>query len=291
VIHERQRLALRFESGHHLRGVHPRLDDLERDLASYRSGLLGEPHLAHPALAGALQQAIRADAAAGRAGTLREREVGVEWYAVARVVRHGALRNRRASSAGLVRLAAPLAAWQNAGVDFAAALDKLEAFMAERSIQYAVAGGVALAAYGHPRLTLDLDIVTERRAQDALVPFMESEGYATLYRSSGFSNHRHPDPRWGRVDFIYVGGDTATRLFAGLRMVDGPGARRVRVPCPEHLIAMKVQAIRNAPERTWQEMVDIGYLLTLPETDREEVRGYFARADLLERWHELERAL
>jgi hypothetical protein len=188
-------------------------------------------------------------------------------------------------------LAARRAACQNAGVDFAAALDKIDAFMAGRSIRYGVAGGVALSAYGLPRLTLDLDIVTEARAQDALVPFMESEGYDTLYRSAGFSNHRHPDPRRGRIDFIYVGGETATRLFAGIRLADGPGARRVPVPRPEHLIAMKVQAIRNAPERTWQEMVDIGYLLKLPDTDREEVRAYFAKADLLERWHELERAL
>jgi len=29
----------------------------------------------------------------------------------------------------------------------------------------AVIGGVALAAYGHPRLTLDLDVVTDAGAQ------------------------------------------------------------------------------------------------------------------------------
>lgn len=138
-------------------------------------------------------------------------------------------------------------------------------------------------------MTLDLDIVTDSDAQDVLVASLESAGYATLYQSSGFSNHRHPDQEWGRVDFIYVSGDTADRLFAGVREMPGPSGRRIRVPRPEHLIAMKVQAMKNAPDRLWQEMVDIGYLLELPEMNRSEARDYFAKAGLLERWGELVR--
>jgi hypothetical protein len=38
-------------------------------------------------------------------------------------------------------------------------------------------------------------------------------------------------------------------------------------------------------------MVDVGYLLRVPEVDREEARGYFARAGLEEKWRELERGL
>lgn len=79
-------------------------------------------------------------------------------------------------------------------------LDDVRAFLSGRGYRHAVAGGVALAAYGHPRLTLDLDI----------------------------------------------------------------------------------------PERTWQELVDIGYLLTLPGVARDEARQYFEKANLLERWRELE---
>lgn len=176
-------------------------------------------------------------------------------------------------------------------VNFAGVLDRVDAVLAAGRWRWAVAGGVALSAYGHPRMTLDLDIVTESGSQDALVQYLESTGYATLYRSSGFSNHRHADPEWGRVDFIYVQGDTADRLFDGVRVVPGPSGRSVMVPRPEHVIAMKVQAMKNAPERTWQDMADIGYLLTLAGTDRHEVREYFVKAGLEERWDELERTL
>jgi hypothetical protein len=152
-----------------------------------------------------------------------------------------------------------------------------------------VAGGVALAAYGHPRLTLDVDIVTERLAQDAVVAALEASGYRTIYKSSGFSNHRHDDARWGRVDLIYVDAATADQLFEQMRALAGPAGRVIHVPKPEHLIAMKVQAIRNAPERLWNDLADIAYLLGVPGVDREEARRYFEKAGLLERWHDLER--
>ena len=176
-------------------------------------------------------------------------------------------------------------------MDFAREIDEIGAFLSARGCRFAIVGGVALAAYGHPRMTLDLDVVVEAAAQDDLVRFMESRGFTTLHRSSGYSNHRHTDRRRGRVDFVYVGGETATRLFSVVRQLAGPGGRTIAVPRPEHLIAMKVHAMKQAPERTWQEMADIGYLLTLESVDRNEVRGYFEKENLVERWHELERTL
>ena len=61
----------------------------------------------------------------------------------------------------------------------------------------------------------------------------------------------------GRLDFIYVEGRTADQLFAG--------ARRVGLfPGVETLV---------------------------PGVDHKEIRGYFERHGLLERYHEIERAL
>ncbi len=151
----------------------------------------------------------------------------------------------------------------------------------------AVIGGVALAVYGYPRLTLDLDIVTDAGAQDPLVAMLESAGFATLHRSAGYSNHRHLDRSRGRVDVMYVRGETAEQLFASIRDLPGPGGQQIAVPKPEHLIAMKLQAIKDAPERTWQDLADIGYLLQIDGVNREEVGRYFERAGLMEKWREI----
>ena len=176
-------------------------------------------------------------------------------------------------------------------MDFARELDEARAFLAERGFRVAVIGGVALAAYGHPRLTLDLDLVTESAAQGPLVSMMEGNGFLTLHRSTGYSNHRHPDPHRGRVDVMYVRDDTAERVFGSARERPGPAGRPILVPKPEHLIAMKVRAMKDAPERVWQDLADIGYLLRLDGVDLDEARGYFVRAGLEEKWHELTRAL
>lgn len=172
-------------------------------------------------------------------------------------------------------------------VDFARELEAIRVFLVDGKLRVAVIGGVALGAYGNPRLTLDLDIVTDASGQDALIAFMESQGFVTLHRSSGYSNHRHPER--GRIDFMYVRDQTADRLFASATTLPGPGGRPILVPKPEHLIAMKVQAMRDAPERGLQDLVDIAYLLQVEGVDREEAHGYFARAGLEERWHELTR--
>ena len=172
-------------------------------------------------------------------------------------------------------------------MNFGETLDRVGTVLAAGNWQWAVADGVALSAYGNPRMTLDLDVVTEAAAQGAVVSGLEAAGYITLYRSSGFSNHRHPDPQWGRVDFIYVDGGTARQLFAAMRTLPGPAGRSVPVPRAEHLIAMKVQAMKNAPERAPQDLADIAYLLWLPETDRVEARGYFEKAGMADRWEQL----
>lgn len=181
--------------------------------------------------------------------------------------------------------------WHNRTVDFAGELDAVRTCLAQGGFRVAVIGGVALAAYGHPRMTLDLDIVTDVSAQETLVAFMESRGFVTLHRSSGYSNHRHAERDRGRVDVMYVRGETADRVFASAKELPGPQGRPIVVPKPEHLIAMKVQAIKDAPERTWQDLVDIAYLLRVEGVDRDEVRGYFVRAGLGERWRELDRGL
>ena len=173
-------------------------------------------------------------------------------------------------------------------MDFARALDLLTDFADRRAFPFAVIGGVCMAAYGDPRTTLDLDIVVPGEAQDDLVKYLQSLGYETLHQSSGYSNHLHPDPDWGRIDVVYVRGQTRDELFSNVRMVDGPDSTRVAVPRPEHLVAMKVFAMKNDPSRTFHELADIRYLLTLPDVNRDEARAYFSKHGMESRYAELE---
>ncbi len=164
-------------------------------------------------------------------------------------------------------------------------------FLDERGFRHALIGALALAAYGLPRATVDLDLVVDAEAQDAIVEHLEQRGYETVHRSPGYSNHVHPDPSSGRVDFVYIDRDTADALFSAARAFPGPAGRTTLLPRPEHLAAMKVLAIKNDPTRTFQDLADIRFLLTLPGVNREEVRGYFAKHGLEGRFDDLEKTL
>jgi hypothetical protein len=172
-------------------------------------------------------------------------------------------------------------------VDFGMVLSTLVTFFERESFRFAAVGAFALHAYGLSRATLDLDIATESEAQPKLVPFLESLGYETLHRSPGYSNHLHPHSDLGRVDFVYVSGETSRLLLGGGGAVLRLGGLTVPVPRPEHLAAMKIHAMKNDPSRTLQEMADIQFLLGLPDVDEEAIRGYFERSGLLERYREI----
>lgn len=176
-------------------------------------------------------------------------------------------------------------------MNFGIVLGVVTAFLEENGYRYALIGGIALAAYGLPRTTLDVDLAVDSAAQDDLIRFLELRGYETLNRSKGYSNHLHSDPEWGSLDFVYVTGETADKLFAGCHRAQGPGGVDVPIPRPEHLAALKVLAMKNDPKRIFQEMADIRFLLTLPGVDRREVRSYFERHGLKDRIDELERTL
>lgn len=173
-------------------------------------------------------------------------------------------------------------------MNFARVLEEVSTFLDGKGYRYALIGGVALAAYGFARTTLDLDLILDAEAAEDVIRFLEARGYQTLRRSSGYSSHVHPDLLWGRVDILYARGETSREIFSSCRPSVGPGGRAVLLPKPEHLAAMKALAMKNDPSRTFQEMADIRFLLGLPGVDRTEIRLYFERHGMKERFDELD---
>jgi hypothetical protein len=178
--------------------------------------------------------------------------------------------------------------WGGVYVDFSRVITSVTSFMVDQGHPYALIGGLAMAAYGMVRTTLDVDLVTTTEAQEGLVEFLESMGFDTVYRSSGYSNHHHSDSALGGVDVVYVQGTTGQELFSAVRTVAGPDETSVPVLSAEHLAAMKIFAIKNDPTRTFAELEDIRFLLTLPGVDRNEIRGYFEKHGLGNLYAELE---
>ncbi|NIM01880.1 MAG: hypothetical protein GTN57_13295 [Acidobacteria bacterium] len=176
-------------------------------------------------------------------------------------------------------------------MNFSKVIGEVAGFLDRENVPFMLAGAFALHAYGLSRATSDLDFVTEASVREPLVKFLESLGYETLYASPGYSNHLHPETEMGRVDLIYVEGETARRLFDDPGTSFRLGGLTLRVPRPEHLAAMKVHAMKNDPDRTLQEMADIRFLLQLDGVDEDEVRQYFGKAGLDDKFDEIKRSI
>jgi len=165
----------------------------------------------------------------------------------------------------------------------------LVGFFKQTGIDYALVGAFALKAYGYLRATEDIDFLVRGTYQSRIIGYLESLGYETIYRSPGYSNHVHSLAKLGRIDFIYVEGETADVMLSEARpslLMDDLSVPVVRA---EHLIALKVFAMKNDPERFFREMADLQYLLELPGLDQEEVRGYFKAYGQMEKYDELTR--
>jgi hypothetical protein len=163
-------------------------------------------------------------------------------------------------------------------------------FFERERIRYAIVGGLAMQAWGRSRFTNDADIAVDRASRDAVIHRAEALGYETLHISEAYSNHLHPAKRLGRLDFMYLSGETADRIFASARPLPIAGDAIAPVASPEHLAMMKVIAIKNNPPRAAYEGEDIRLLMTLPGVDTESVREYFERHGMLDFWNAIRRA-
>ena len=166
-------------------------------------------------------------------------------------------------------------------------LDLLRPHLEECGARWMLAGGFALAAWGSTRATADLDLLVDDAARADLLPRLAAEGFETLFDSEGFTNLLHPDPALGRLDLIWVEGETSRKLFAGATERPGPGGTRMLAPKPEHLVAMKVRAIQGRATRALRDGPDLAFLLALPGISENEAREPFIRAGLVELWERL----
>ena len=145
-----------------------------------------------------------------------------------------------------------------------------------------LAGGLAVVAWGSTRTTADTGLLVDDGKRETLLARLRGEGFEVVFDSEGFTNLLHSDTELGRLDLIWVEGETSRKLFAAAVERPGPDGRSLLVPAPEHLVAMKLRAIKDRPTRVFRDAEDLRLLLALPDLDENTVRASFGRAGLLD---------
>jgi predicted nucleotidyltransferase len=163
-------------------------------------------------------------------------------------------------------------------MDLRAVLLELHDALREAGIEHALIGGLALAAHGAARATVDLDLLAEGARADDVDRLLRERGYQPLHRSEHVANYAASDARRGRVDFLFA------RRAYGRAMLARAEVRRVlgasiRVVDAADLIGLKVQASSNDPARRLRDLADIERLLETAAVDLERAREYFRLFD------------
>jgi len=149
----------------------------------------------------------------------------------------------------------------------------LTEFFDKEKYDYALVGALALHAYGYTRATKDIDFITRDKYQKKIIKYLESLGFKTLHSSAGFSNHFNPVGSM-RIDLIYVEDYTADSIFKSVRDISVFDNKKCPVIDHNHLIILKLFALKNDPDRKYKELADIKELLKLVTVDKE-IRPFF----------------
>jgi hypothetical protein len=162
-------------------------------------------------------------------------------------------------------------------VDFAKVLAEIAEFLDRHRMRFALGGELAMHALGISRTASSMEFIVEERGREALLEHLDALGYERIHVSGGHSNHRHPNPKWGRIDFIYVDARTGDRTFAAAARLPIFAEQSAPVPRPEHLAGAMLLELKTHPERRQKILADIEALLQLPGVDAEEVRRQLER--------------
>ena len=132
--------------------------------------------------------------------------------------------------------------------------------LAQHRLPMLIIGGHALTAHGVQRLTFAVDCLVATADFDALSQLLIRGGFSNVQHQQNFSAFHHDTPGVPKINVMRVDAATFAKMEAARKGWDF-GNKRFAVPALEHLIALKLHAMKNNPERAGKDGWDIAALL------------------------------
>ena len=139
-------------------------------------------------------------------------------------------------------------------------IDILVEGLARHKVEALVIGGYSLPAYGVMRQTLDVDCLIAETEINRLNEILSEAGYVEKEKTQNFVRYSHPSIYLMDVDIVLVDKNTFNQMMKE-STVYRMGKMEIRVPSLIDLIALKLHAVKNNPERENRDMGDIVELL------------------------------
>jgi hypothetical protein len=130
-------------------------------------------------------------------------------------------------------------------------------FSARASVPFIVIGGHAVIAHGYPRLTADIDIAIPEDDLPKWARWLAEHGYQPRPRTTAFQQFSAPPGTDWPIDLMLLDRPTFDKLWSGSSPADF-GSAALPIPDPQHLIAMKLHALRHGPrKRKYKDLTDV----------------------------------
>lgn len=149
-------------------------------------------------------------------------------------------------------------------------IDIIEDIFRKCGVPCLLAGGFAVNAHGYSRTTFDVDLVIPEEKYPFLSGEFQKEGFKESYRGKVHGRFSGHSQFLTDVDLLFVDSKT----FQGLLEASQEkqiGRRYLKVVSLNHLIAMKLHAIKNHPEN--REFKDLNDIIELIKENRIDVRS------------------
>lgn len=126
-------------------------------------------------------------------------------------------------------------------------------------------GGYAVGLRGYQRATLDIDFMITDTDYEKLKPAICTAGYREVVRTSVAAKLRAGSENLFDIDFMFVEAETFLGIQKESKAETCQGARFL-VPKPDHLIALKLHAIKQQP--VIRELKDLNDIVELIKANR-----------------------
>lgn len=139
-------------------------------------------------------------------------------------------------------------------------LQALAGALSEARVQAVLVGGVAVGQYAATRVTFDIDLAIRQEDESALSSALARQEFARVHRGENFARFKPASPGF-LVDLLFLDAPTFELLWSKGSDADVAG-HPFRVASPEHLVCMKLHALRfGKAERRDRDLSDVVCLM------------------------------
>lgn len=136
-----------------------------------------------------------------------------------------------------------------------------------RGLRFLVIGGHAVIEHGFQRGTEDADILVSKAHREAWLATATALGYRLLHDGGTFLQFEPNEPGSWDLDLMLVPEGVFERLLASAQSARMEDAAVV-VPSLEHLLALKVHALKNGKGlRVLKDLTDVAQLISVNRVD------------------------